>query len=510
MALEVVHGERTLKNLEQLAKTQVRVDSRIELKSGMRRVLDTSARAFLHEVERAEAEVTVRGEVVTRVIFIDETDSYNSEERTESFAEKITLAAAETVITVSPSAHVLETRLNENAPAGSVDVINTVDITLLGLTARSVRYVEGIKGEIESRRETVAMTTFQAALTGRFEVEESITLDRECEGVLGTDVTAALRDVVVNEGKISLKGILGVNVMAVKRVEGNQMLYNDMHEVDFAKTLVVKELGLDDRVVGAIAVAGVSVRAENSDDGSKLVLLIQLSFNAHIATTEQVPQICDAFSYTNQLNFIRQSTQTFTALPMQSAFVDVEGNITMPANAPYISRITGIMASKVANVNVVPAKDKITVEGVANTAIVYECEERGVHTHNVAVPFSAAVKVPGLTADQNIGLSLAIVASRIKARRGKEILVDCKMGISIMTTQVKSVELLVDISDGAELARDDSSILIYTVSSGETLWDVAKRISCPTREIIGQNPGAEADLKAGDKVFIYRQEVINF
>ena len=51
---------------------------------------------------------------------------------------------------------------------------------------------------------------------------------------------------------------------------------------------------------------------------------------------------------------------------------------------------------------------------------------------------------------------------------------------------------------------------IYIVKDNETLWDVAKELGTSVDEIMAQNPDLELPLKAGDRVYIYYQKVMEF
>ncbi|MCL2846310.1 MAG: LysM peptidoglycan-binding domain-containing protein [Firmicutes bacterium] len=485
-------------------KSQIRVEGRIELKTPAKRILETSARCFMTEVERTEAEVTMRGTVTTRVIFIDETDMYNSEERTDSFTEKVNLQNHETITSVAPMVHVMETRHND-AGGGMVDVINVIELVMMGLVTREVRFVADLRGDVECRRETVALPSFGAQMTSRFEIEETIDLDKDCDGVLGTDIVAGLRDVIIGDGKVVLKGVMSANVISV-RAGG---VHAEVREFDFSKTLTHRDLGIDDKMTGRITVGAVTMRTDNRER-PQLTVVAELIFVGYTVTTETAESITDAFSYTNALDFVRGTAQTTSVLPQHNSVLEVEGNLTMPANAPFITRICSVSGARVSGTNIVVATDRATVEGMITAQIVYECEERGIHIHTVNVPFSVATRVDGLTTAHNVALSVTVLACRVKARRGREIMVDARVAISLSGVSNVETAVVTDITLGAEIPRDTSAILIYTVLDGETLWDVAKRIAVPTAEITGQNPEMGENLKSGDKIFIYRQHVINF
>ena len=60
------------------------------------------------------------------------------------------------------------------------------------------------------------------------------------KGVLGVNVNPNIKDVVADNGKVNVRGVLLVNVLGVKNVDNNTVPYNARHEIDFAKSITKK------------------------------------------------------------------------------------------------------------------------------------------------------------------------------------------------------------------------------------------------------------------------------
>jgi len=504
---ETMHGSHTQRKLELLGKGQAKVSVKVDLGATCKKVLATSAKCYLAGVERGDGgEVRVSGKVVTRVIYIDEFDAFNSEERTEAFTEKVTLKTV-SAVSVNAAAIVLETTVAENA-GQSVEVDSIIDLVVVGLMPQDLVYVSNISGQAEARRETVKIATFERSIEERFSADEKLELDKNCAGVLGVDCSACVRDVYADDGRVTIKGTVSANVIAVKSGETTTMT-NTTHEFDFSKTVHLQGLTAEDNVLGTVAVQGVTLRAENKVK-PELNIEVDLAFNGHIVVTKSIEYVADAFSFDNALSFASTSAEHTNALPQTNVVVDVEGNMTMPANALYIARILTSSGSHITNVNIGCTDGKVTVEGVLATTVVYECEEKQIHSQLAEVPFNTTVRVEGIGTRFNIHATASIISCYVKGRRGKELMVDAKLGISINASETHAIDLTAEIAIGEAKVRDESAIVIYMVERGETLWDIAKRISMSTTEIIKQNPNCEKGVSTGDKIFIYRQQVINF
>ena len=509
MAIEVVSGKKAVRNLEHLAKASAKVESRVELKSPAKQILETSARCFVGEIERNDNEVRISGRVVTRVIYVDESDAFNSEERTDNFSERLVLKDASLITGLVPAAHVMDTRVVDTSNPAFVETVSVVDVVMLGITTREATYVRELRGEVEMRTAEVKHATFGVGVSSVFEVEERIDLDRNCVGILGTDLNATIRDIIVGEGKATVKGVVTANIIAVRGGD-SQTLYSDNVEFDFTKTITNKAITIDDIVNGAVSVTHVAIKAETDDGRPKLLVTAELAFYGHTVTTETITQVADAFSFTNQLNFVAGSVESIQAAPQVNQVAEVEGNVTMPQTSPFITKILAVGQSKITQINIVPADGKVVVEGTLATAVSLECEEGRIHPQSVSVPFTQTLKIDGINAGHSIQVFATVMTAKIKARRGRELLVDAKISFNVASSLIQTQNMVVDVVVGEQIQTDDAAILIYTVSESETLWDVAKRIACRTSEIVRQNPEVEDGVKAGDKIFIYRKTVVNF
>ncbi|MCL2586987.1 MAG: DUF3794 domain-containing protein [Firmicutes bacterium] len=495
--MELQHGTKIVRNLEAISKTTARVEARLEPRVGIKRILQTEARVFLSGHEREDTEVRINGRVVTRVIFIDEADSFNSEERTNNFSEKIILSNSAMVGEIMATAHVLEAKVVDNT-AQIADAQVQFEITLLGLTAKEVRFLSGMTGSLEFRTEKVRVNTWGQMVTSRFEVEERIDLDKSCEGVLSVDVIPTLREIVVGEGKATAKGQAIINIQAVKKGE-EQSIYNDHIEFDFSKTMQAKFLKIDDSVLGQVSVSNIEIRAE-SKDSPQLVVSAELEFKGFSVTAEDVDCIADAFGFSNHLELRTSDIESLLTLPTHHTNIEVDSNLAMGEKSVFITRIHSVGQSTVSTLNILPVNDKVTIEGALSTNVIFECEERQIHSHAIKVPFSSAIKIEGVTATHTIQAKVDVTQCKVRARRGRELLVDARLSVALSATTQATTRLATDVISGEARAADDSAILIYTVADGETEWDIAKRLNCPLSEVSIQD----------GRVFIYRQHLVNF
>jgi LysM repeat protein len=510
--MDIQYGKLEQKNIEPVAPSQVRVPVTLELQVAAKKVLGVTASCFVNGVERTEKEVRVSGKVKTRVIFIDETNGFNSEEREDAFSEKFAPKNLESFISFNPIATLVQSdklkhHKNDTDFVTSIQTEHVVTVGLTALTKSEITYVADIRGDkIESMTDTMKVSTWGASFFERFEIGESFALEPSVEGVLGTDIACHVREILVNDDRFIVKGSATVGIAVVKSVESGQTIQNTWHEFDFSKTFNKKDITMNDTIVGSVFVSSVTAKVEGGQSPS-LVVEAEVVFAGHSVTEHELKIMKDAFCCDHELAMQTATMSDTRASAQVNMMSDIEGNVNMPSGAPFIGKVLMCALPTLGTINVKPQDDKVIVEGVLNAAIVYECDERIVHDHNVEVPFSVTAKLDGCTPGHNVSCSLVPLSCNVKARRGKELLVDARIGVSASIMSIDARTVTSAVTKGALKGNNDHAILIHVVSSGEKLWDIAKRVSIPTAEILRQNPSVEQGVNDGDRVVMYKRSV---
>jgi len=504
--MEVILGTVDQKRMKHFGRGSVKVSTKVELKAAAKKVLSTTASVHGLAVERAEEEFRISGKVTTRVIYIDEFDAFNSEDRTDNFADKIVVRGMEVFGNPSVNATILETVAQDFADMVTlIDVESVVELNLMGLVASEVRFASGVQGDAEVKMQKTKISTFGSMMEEKFSTDERVELDKNCTGVLGVDFRATVRDIDCNDGRVTVKGVVSANVIGVKTTE-TSVIYNSVHEFDFVKNINMADLSMDDAAIGNIAIGGTKISAENKGK-PELVLEVDLVFSGAVVKTREIEFAVDAISFDNYISLTPAEMENMICGPQTNVVADIEGNVIMSNNS-FISRILCVNGAGINGVNIVPADGKVTIEGVLAATVVYECEDKQTHTHRMQVPFSTTVRTE--MSGDNMQVTATVMGCHVKARRGKELLVDAKLGLCIAVTRTEITQVTGNILLGEPKQRDDSAIMIYIVDEVETLWDVAKRINISSNEIIKQNPFVGDGVKPGDKLFIYRQNVVSF
>ena len=89
-----------------------------------------------------------------------------------------------------------------------------------------------------------------------------------------------------------------------------------------------------------------------------------------------------------------------------------------------------------------------------------------------------------------------------------EVSAELNVYVDMYTTNVKCV--VTEVIVGDEKNNDECPLYIYVVKPGQTVWDIAKDMNVSQELIMEQNPDIALPLKSGDKLVIYKPNIMKF
>ena len=360
--MEVIYNDLVGQELQVVEDVQLKTEHKAELPEGAKKVVGVTCHVYPQNTEAKGNEVVITGDTVIRLIFINEFDKYDSKDIVTPFENKIATSDLSGLHSIFSTVNVLDSKweIQDNY----VNLANILAVTIKGVKEHNERLVADLSGEVEVKKLEQKVLCFNLALQDKFEIEENVDLEQNCEGVLGVDASAFVKDVACADGKIAVKGVVAVNMIGVKTVDNNSVPYNSTAEIDFAKNIMAAGVSAEDLASGTVTVCAVSMHIENGNKGSSLVLNITLMFHGCAYVYQNFSTVVDAISFDKELAFETSNIERTQMLPQVNTTVDIENNLNMPANMPYIARVLAVDGVQVNNLHVPAADGKAVMEGV--------------------------------------------------------------------------------------------------------------------------------------------------
>jgi hypothetical protein len=236
---------------------------------------------------------------------------------------------------------------------------------------------------------------------------------------------------------------------------------------------------------------------------------IELWFNGTTFVTKQIDNVIDAIIPDKEISFETVTADQINTLPQLNTTTDVESNLTLPDTMPYITKVLSCDGVRINTKTVTANDNKISFESIITATVICESEEHTIYTYTADIPITANIRYENCDKDYPINLTVTPVNINIKARRGKELLIDAKLAVSVFASAAAQTQLCVNAITGKEKTTDSSVIQIHILGENETLWDIAKKTGFRCNEIVRQNPNIEANAAAGERVVLYRHVNVN-
>ena len=108
--MEVLMQNLTEQELLTLDHVQLKVEQKLDLPENVKKLLGVSCQLLGQTTEINENEITVRGNLVTRLVFVNEFEKFDSQDSTENFEKKITIKDANGAAQILANVNLLDSQ----------------------------------------------------------------------------------------------------------------------------------------------------------------------------------------------------------------------------------------------------------------------------------------------------------------------------------------------------------------------------------------------------------------
>jgi hypothetical protein len=93
----------------------------------------------------------------------------------------------------------------------------------------------------------------------------------------------------------------------------------------------------------------------------------------------------------------------------------------------------------------------------------------------------------------------------VRRKKSGETEAEATLKVSVRAYKERSWEYVSDVTEGEAYGEEESAFSVFLTNAGEELWEVAKRLNCSPEELQKSNPDLTFPLKAGERIYVYRQ-----
>lgn len=280
------------------------------------------------------------------------------------------------------------------------------------------------------------------------------------------------------------------------------------HVIPFTEILEIEGLaeGMDGEIDYTVKDFYYEIRQDS--DGDKRILGAEITLCALVRASETVEldAIGDAFGLKNEISLERKAYNIEQLIENTFAQTPCKERAAIPDYMPELSQVCDISA--VPNIeNISIENGSVTVTGFTVCGILYltNSGEAPLAGFSHTVPFSHTFDIPGICKDAICDARSDIEHISYTMTGGREIELRIIVSIGIKAVSPGQTELIDSMDWDADApVRKISSMIIYFVQDGDTLWDIAKRYKTTPDAIIANNGSEKELLKSGRQIYIFR------
>lgn len=504
MEEKVLREQVTLERLAAEMNEQALVEGEVALPGGIREeatVLSCEARLSLSGVESQADRLTMDGNVIFEVLYLQGGDAIRVLEANCAFAHVSELSGVDA--RMRPQVYGAVSGATAEAAGGRLRLRAALDLSARVFDAAQVSLVTGMRGVDGLQSDSVTTELARHAASGRattlLREEFELTAPPEIAETLYARAMPRVQSVSGGEGRAMVEGEVALEVLHAG-ADAERPLVVTRHAFPFEQAVEMD--GASAILRASARVQDVAVSSVDVGDGVR-VLRTETVLNIEADGYEPQTLTCLRDAYTlggDELELSITPVSCFTGIETPDASETDKLVVSLGEDARPIRRtLTAILTPTL--ISMEPASGRTVAEGLLDAQIIYLPRDG-------TAPVSARRELPFRIAfDEEIpvGAQVRLSARDVQTEGVDERRVEIKYRMELNAVSVGARELA--LPTGAverPAARRRSGLVVVWPQPGETRWDIAKRLRVTTAGIARLNPESE-NVKPGRGILIYRR-----
>lgn len=522
MSLELLKEAFRVNNLlgEDTIQTVLENDIIVpDTKPDIARVLLLDGDVFVTGCDAGTDRVVTSGCIVCKILYISDDDTRSVKSITSNIPFSYTVDIQGARGGMKCRAKAIMEHIDHNLLNGrKVNVKAILSIKCNAYDEIDREYSAGLTGvdDIQTLRDTITLNTYLGSNKVNYIIKEDLDLPSSkpiIGEILRNDVKITGKDFKVTEGKIIVKGDIGISTLYIADDETRSMQYVE-NEVAFTQFVDFDDVDEDSVVNVDYDLIDYKIEASEDSDGELRCVRAEVALNIYVdgVSKKTVELLSDAYSPKARITLDRQAIELDELFAESRGQIIVKDAIDLSECSPEVSEVFNVLCkcslsdSRIEN-------DKVVVEGSVANDMLYlaNSDEQPVFCHKKEVPFKHEIDIKGITALMKADVSLELEHCNYSMVSSNQVEIRIVLGVKAKVETKKRIAL---INKAAEGALDESrlltrpSIILYIIQPGDSLWKIAKKYSTTVDSLIKTNNLSDKDmLMPGQQILILKRAV---
>lgn len=293
------------------------------------------------------------------------------------------------------------------------------------------------------------------------------------------------KDIKVINNKVVVKGTAKISLLYLTE---NFVCGNNQYSVDFTEVIDVKDIDPQMLCRVDLNVKDVDVNFVNDLDVANAEICVIVSAKVCAYDEYKYTVLCDAYSPQYEVSLekklitfkelIRKETEKISL----TEYVDVSKH-----NASSVYNVYAYPKTTSAYID----NGKINIEGFVNVTVLYfSSDDLGLYSSHKKIPFAYCddIKTDALPLTLNANATIDNIFYNLNVSGEAEVKISLDIEFSVIKENTNEIITSIDVDKSKIIDKSDiSSLTIYFVQKGDTLWDIAKKYHTTTQKISSIN-----------------------
>lgn len=512
MAFEPNYEKLVASFRKNLAVNQAKVEVKLATIEGeeVKSILCSSAKVHISQAEQNGNTINYSGEVNFQVIYESTMGNIEGLDYTAEFSDKYMADSVESVTVPIVDSTVIDVDVSVLNPT-TLSAVAIVESKIEGIVNDSTQVLVGVNSDnVYTNSESITYYNYLGKLFERYDFTQDIEIMDSVAKVLSVTPSVMIDTVKPANDFVSVSGNVFVDMCYLTNEE-NPTVRSHTTTVDFGMEVQLMGVNENSYVLSTAYINTTDIKVTTNIEENKAIvnLLLPIVYNGTVFNKNNVENIVDLYSTTNELNVVSSSIESIVPCDAVSTMEKINGSVMVEDS--FVDEVLGNCCNYVSVTATYIDEDAVVVEGVASTTVLYyNKEENSKNSIIVEMPFASRVKVDRLKGDPVVVANSVMSDISTKSKRGQEIEVFAKLYLYVDIYCKETSAVISEVTVGEEKLQSDCAIKIHIVRENETLWDIAKELGTSVDELMSQNENLELPLKENDRVFLYNQRVMEF
>ena len=476
-----------------------------DIKPDIENILKVCGKVSIGNVKAEEGRVSFNGVFNACVIYESANGRSIINSMTSSFPIDEYIAAEEAArssgVRLKSSIEHMEYRLINDR---KVSIKAVIGLSFSIVNEKSCNVVTGAAGggNLQTKTENICLQNRAISKRDIISIKEDLMLPqskREISDIIESDASITEKETRVGDGKVHIKG--EIKAVTLYTGEGDESIIELAEHIVPFNGYVEVPAAKDGMPAGiSVYVDRVEAHPAADSDGEDRIIdfSVDVGVDIRLFDTEEVSVIKDAYSLLESVDIERENIRHSVLVSQSAAENSVKGVVNISDKYPDVFRVVKIWG-EIKDYDARAGQDKVEVEGTIglNTLYIGNDDNRPVNSVYSELPFFQEIEAGGASEGMDVDLDIGIKDIIFNTASERDVDVRADMDFNSTVTQQVEDMIITDIlpSPGG-IIPDTSSVVVYFVQPGDTLWNIAKEYNSTIEEIAAIN-----DIKNWDGIY---------